>query len=128
MPGRCDLARDQRGVGHAGVDRDPPVAVARHEEAPERRQPGVDAREDVLRLRVPGPPQVGGQVTERGMEIVWLTAYCPDWAAVAGAKPWHYAGSVGPLRISDAVAAQLAKLGELLSERFKLTELGKRKF
>ncbi|WP_145429938.1 ATP-grasp domain-containing protein [Lacipirellula limnantheis] len=41
--------------------------------------------------------------------------------AVAGAKPWHYAGSVGPLRISDAVAAQLAKLGELLSERFKLT-------
>lgn len=40
--------------------------------------------------------------------------------AVAGAKPWHYAGSVGPLRISDAVAAQLAKLGELLSERFKL--------
>ena len=43
--------------------------------------------------------------------------------AVAGAKPWHYAGSVGPLRISDAVAAQLAKLGELLSERFKLAGL-----
>ena len=43
--------------------------------------------------------------------------------AIAGAKPWHYAGSVGPLWISDAVAAQLAKLGELLSERFKLTGL-----
>jgi len=43
--------------------------------------------------------------------------------AAAGAKPWHYSGSVGPLRISDAVAAQLARLGELLSERFKLTGL-----
>lgn len=43
--------------------------------------------------------------------------------AAAGAKPWHYAGSVGPLRVSDAVAAQLAKLGELLSERFKLAGL-----
>lgn len=43
--------------------------------------------------------------------------------AAVGAKPWHYSGSVGPLRISDAVAAQLAKLGELLSERFKLSGL-----
>ena len=43
--------------------------------------------------------------------------------AIAGAKPWHYAGSVGPLRVSDAVANQLAKLGELLSERFKLSGL-----
>lgn len=43
--------------------------------------------------------------------------------AAAGAKPWHYAGSVGPLRVSDAVAAQLAKLGELLSDRFKLAGL-----
>ena len=43
--------------------------------------------------------------------------------AIAGAKPWHYAGSVGPLRISDAVAVQLTKLGELLSERFKLSGL-----
>jgi predicted ATP-grasp superfamily ATP-dependent carboligase len=43
--------------------------------------------------------------------------------AVAGAKPWHYAGSVGPLRVNEAVAAQLAKLGELLSERFKLSGL-----
>ena len=43
--------------------------------------------------------------------------------AVAGAKPWHYAGSIGPLRVSEAVAAQLAKLGELLSERFKLSGL-----
>ena len=43
--------------------------------------------------------------------------------AIAGAKPWHYAGSVGPLRISEPVAVQLAKLGELLSERFKLSGL-----
>lgn len=43
--------------------------------------------------------------------------------AAARAKPWHYSGSVGPLRVSDAVAAQLARLGELLSERFKLLGL-----
>jgi predicted ATP-grasp superfamily ATP-dependent carboligase len=43
--------------------------------------------------------------------------------AVAGAKPWHYAGSIGPLRVSEPVATQLAKLGDLLSERFKLCGL-----
>lgn len=43
--------------------------------------------------------------------------------AAARAKPWHYSGSVGPLRVSDAIAAQLARLGELLSERFKLLGL-----
>ncbi len=26
-------------------------------------------------------------VTDHGMEVVWLTAYCPDWAAVKGSKP-----------------------------------------
>ncbi|BBO30432.1 ATP-grasp domain-containing protein [Lacipirellula parvula] len=43
--------------------------------------------------------------------------------AAARAKPWHYSGSVGPLQVSDAVAVQLARLGELLSERFKLLGL-----
>ena len=41
--------------------------------------------------------------------------------SLAGARPWHYAGSVGPLPISEAAAGQLAQLGELLSHRFKLT-------
>ena len=43
--------------------------------------------------------------------------------AMARAKPWHYAGSVGPLRVSDAVLQQLAVLGQLLSGRFKLSGL-----
>ena len=43
--------------------------------------------------------------------------------AMARAKPWHYAGSVGPLRVSDAILQQLATLGDLLSGRFKLCGL-----
>jgi predicted ATP-grasp superfamily ATP-dependent carboligase len=43
--------------------------------------------------------------------------------ARAGAKPWHYAGSIGPLDTSREVMAQLSSLGEVLSRRFKLRGL-----
>jgi predicted ATP-grasp superfamily ATP-dependent carboligase len=43
--------------------------------------------------------------------------------AKAGAKPWHYSGSVGPLDISDEARSQLVQLGELLSGRFHLRGL-----
>ncbi len=33
------------------------------------------------------PKKELGLVTEHGMEVVWLTAYCPGWAAVEGSKP-----------------------------------------
>jgi len=43
--------------------------------------------------------------------------------ARAGAKPWHYAGSLGPLPVGKEGDSQLAKLGELLSKRFQLRGL-----
>jgi uncharacterized protein len=43
--------------------------------------------------------------------------------ARAGAKPWHYAGSVGPLAVNKDVQSQLVKLAELLSSRFQLRGL-----
>jgi predicted ATP-grasp superfamily ATP-dependent carboligase len=43
--------------------------------------------------------------------------------ARAGAKPWHYAGSIGPLPVSKEIHAQLTSLGELLSSRFQLRGL-----
>ncbi|MBA3480205.1 MAG: ATP-grasp domain-containing protein [Pirellulales bacterium] len=43
--------------------------------------------------------------------------------ARAGAKPWHYAGSLGPLPVGKEVDSQLAKLGDLLSRRFQLRGL-----
>jgi predicted ATP-grasp superfamily ATP-dependent carboligase len=43
--------------------------------------------------------------------------------AKAGAKPWHYCGSVGPLDISNEVRSQLVQLGDLLSGRFHLRGL-----
>jgi predicted ATP-grasp superfamily ATP-dependent carboligase len=43
--------------------------------------------------------------------------------ARASAKPWHYAGSIGPLPVSKEVQSQLAKLGELFSTRFQLRGL-----
>jgi predicted ATP-grasp superfamily ATP-dependent carboligase len=43
--------------------------------------------------------------------------------ARAGAKPWHYAGSLGPLPVGKEVDSQLAKLADLLSRRFQLRGL-----
>jgi uncharacterized protein len=43
--------------------------------------------------------------------------------ARAGAKPWHYAGSIGPLPVNKEIQSQLARLGELLSARFQLRGL-----
>jgi predicted ATP-grasp superfamily ATP-dependent carboligase len=43
--------------------------------------------------------------------------------ARAGARPWHYAGSIGPLAVSREVAAQLNVLGDVLSRRFQLRGL-----
>jgi uncharacterized protein len=43
--------------------------------------------------------------------------------ARAGAKAWHYAGSIGPLAVSKEIQSQLARLAELLSSRFQLRGL-----
>jgi len=43
--------------------------------------------------------------------------------ARAGAKPWHYAGSLGPLPVGKEVESQLATLADLLSQRFQLRGL-----
>jgi uncharacterized protein len=43
--------------------------------------------------------------------------------ARAGARPWHYAGSIGPLAVDKDVQSQLVKLAELLSSRFQLRGL-----
>jgi uncharacterized protein len=43
--------------------------------------------------------------------------------ARAGAKPWHYAGSLGPLPVSKEVESQLSTLAEVLSQRFQLRGL-----
>ena len=43
--------------------------------------------------------------------------------AQAGAKPWHYAGSIGPLLISAEVGSQLSQLSDMLSKRFQLRGL-----
>ncbi len=40
--------------------------------------------------------------------------------ARSGAKPWHYAGSIGPLAVGKEVQAQLTALAGLLSSRFQL--------
>ena len=43
--------------------------------------------------------------------------------ARAGARPWSYSGSIGPLAVSGAVDGQLRQLGDLLSTRFRLRGL-----
>lgn len=43
--------------------------------------------------------------------------------ARAGAKPWHYAGSLGPLPVGKEIDSQLKKLSDLLSQRFQLRGL-----
>ena len=43
--------------------------------------------------------------------------------ARAGAKPWHYAGSLGPLSVGKEVDSQLKTLANLLSQRFQLRGL-----
>jgi predicted ATP-grasp superfamily ATP-dependent carboligase len=43
--------------------------------------------------------------------------------ARAGARPWSYSGSIGPLAVSGAVEGQLRQLGDLLSTRFRLRGL-----
>ena len=90
---------------------------------------GVEARERAVEEEAYFQRFVGGTsaaavflCSRQGSTLLGVTHQLVG-DAIAGAKPWHYAGSVGPLWISDAVAAQLAKLGELLSERFKLTGL-----
>lgn len=90
---------------------------------------GVEARERATEQEAYFQRFIGGTsaaavylCSRNGSTLLGVTHQLVGDAA-AGAKPWHYSGSVGPLRISDAVAAQLARLGELLSERFKLTGL-----
>ncbi len=44
-------------------------------------------------------------------------------AAWAGAAPFHYCGSIGPLPFSDAEEKELARLGNVLSAEFELAGL-----
>jgi len=37
-----------------------------------------------------------------------------------GAKPWQYAGSIGPLEAPEGITAALERVGEVLAERFEL--------
>lgn len=90
---------------------------------------GVEAREEARQLGAYFQQFVGGTsaaalyLCSRHESTLLGVTHQLVGDALAGAKPWHYAGSLGPLKVSDAVAGQLAKLGSLLSERFKLAGL-----
>jgi predicted ATP-grasp superfamily ATP-dependent carboligase len=60
--------------------------------------------------------------SELGAELLGITRQLVGDAR-AGAKPWHYAGSIGPHAVSPEVESQLIMLGDVLSKRLQLRGL-----
>jgi uncharacterized protein len=91
-------------------------------EGPEARQRAVDAGAYFQRF-VSGTSAAAIYLCgSEGSTLLGVTRQLVG-DSMAGARPWHYAGSVGPLAISEAAAGQLNELGDLLSQRFKLSGL-----
>lgn len=117
------LVKTYRGASGSDV-----WELAGHQEAGRERRSDANTEDQIslhtcFQRRISGIPCSANYVAEGGRAmLLGITRQLigEDWL---GARGFQYAGSMGPLPVTDHVMAEVVRLGQVLAEQFELTGL-----